>query len=630
MVCLRRYVLLFGLLILHVVGIRAQLGQQLTSSPTPKFSHQYTFDNSDRYYFIDTTFNNLYWYHQFNNQGEDLFDYVVLGSMGTPANLLTIPKRIGLWDYYQQGAYQPYMQSHNDIPYYQVNSPITEGKYWKGYDRGQSFNIYHTQNITKNWNAMIGYNRLNDLGFYTHNRNIKSKFTASMRYDAAKGGYSGKAHFYNEKMSIDENGGLVNDSSLSDPVDRVLIPVNLLNDSRLIKNLGLYVDQKVNLLELFGVLGNDSVQDAKEKDSVRTNSIAIGHKFQMDKRSNSYTGYADVGYYENYYYQTKGEYIDTSGYKTFANTIYLRTDLGRTSIFTLEVGVKNLVTRYGGRNYDLSGSNWGLSSLIAGNISDRISVNGYLDYIATGPLKESLDARFSGELKIVKGLKVFGGYNVLSKYPEFFKGLYYSNNFIWNESFSKELTNEVVAGLKWGVSNRFEVKNMIYNNHVYFNENSKPVQSDKSLNVLRLKLIQNFKFWGFVHQDNQVYYHLESGATEIMPLPEVVTRNSLYFEFHLFDRVLKCISGVEMKYYTSYLSPSYNPAIGRFYVANEREIGNYPVFDVFINFKLRSAMIFLKYEHVNEGMNGYNYFGAVHYPIPDRVLRFGLTWRFFN
>jgi hypothetical protein len=145
-----------------------------------------------------------------------------------------------------------------------------------------------------------------------------------------------------------------------------------------------------------------------------------------------------------------------------------------------------------------------------------------------------------------------------------------------------------------------------------------------------LELRQDFKFWNFLHFDNRITYQVPLDGEEVLPLPELVSRNSLYFQFKLFKGVLGCLVGAEMNYFSEYNSPSYSPALGRFYVANEYPIGNFPVLDLFAQFKLSRAIIFLKLENSTEGITPYNYFAAPHFPLNDRVFRFGVNWRFFN
>lgn len=612
-------------------SVYAQLGPQLLSNEEPIFSHQYTLIGDHQYHFIDTSFNSLHWYHQWNARGRDNFGKTVLGSMGNPINALSFTESDGIWDYYSLGGYQSYFQNAKHIPYYYGRSPITEANYWMGYDRGQNFNIYHTQNINKDWSFLINYNRLNDLGFYAHNRNIKSKFLANTSYQNKKVGYQAKAYYLSEKMLTEENGGMANDSSLEESGARVLLDVNLLNDDRTLSRQEFFVDQNYDLTKLMEWVSRDSTVDDSIKESVESKSrIAIGHSFKYSRYTNVYEGATDEGFYTNYFFDQDGEYLDTSGYKSYANTLYILTEVGGKNRFDLKAGIKNLVTEYGGQSYRYTQSNWGLTSAIGGRISDRINVSGSFDYILAGNLRESFDINAKADLKLFDWLRAFGGYQLSSKFPELFESVYISNNHIWENNFKKEVVNKVNYGLGWGKGNHLSFTNFIANDYVYFDENVQPVQSSTAVNVFRAELVQNFRIWNFLHQDNQVYYQTVGGNASALPLPEIVSRNSLYFEFDLFKKVLKCLVGAEMNYFSSYYSPSYDPATARFYNAREREIGNYPLIDVFANFELRNARIFVKYEHLNEGLSGYNYFAAPNFALPDRVLRIGVTWRFFN
>jgi hypothetical protein len=622
------------------LNLTAQLGTSDLKNESSIFSHQYTFIEDPYYYFIDTTFSSLHWYHQGNARGSDNFDYSVLGSMGNPGNRLTFNSQINIWDYYSLGAYDFYFQKTSHIPFYHTRSPITEANYWMGYDRGQTFNIYHTQNINKDWNFLLNYNRLNDLGFYAHNRNIKSKFLANTSYKNDKVGYEAKAYFMAEKMLTEENGGLVNDSALNSSEARILLDVNLLDnllgDTRILRRQEFFIDQNYAISKLFNTKsGKDtSLNESEEVDSSITEKangkIAIGHTFKYSFWANSYTGNTVHDFYPNYFTIVNGDYTDSSGYRSYANTVYLLTQVGKKTRFDLKVGLKSLITEYGGQGYRFSSGNWGVTGKIGGRMAERVNVSANFDYILTGNLKESFDFNAKGNFTLLPWLRAFGGYQIAASYPEFFQSVYYSNNYIWENTFKKELTNKVNYGIGWGKDNKLEFTNYIVSDFVYFNENVQPVQSNEAVNVFRTELIQNFTIWNFLHQDNRVYYQVVGGNTAAMPLPELVTRNSLYFEFNLFKKVLKCLVGAEMKYFSVYNSPSYDPATARFYNAMDREIGNYPLIDVFANFELRSARIFVKYEHVNEGLNGYDFFAAPNYAFPDRVLRVGITWRFFN
>ena len=150
------------------------------------------------------------------------------------------------------------------------------------------------------------------------------------------------------------------------------------------------------------------------------------------------------------------------------------------------------------------------------------------------------------------------------------------------------------------------------------------------MNYVKVEVDQNFKFWrGFVNLDSRITYQEVLEGSTVLPLPRLITRNALYFNFRIL-KTLKVSTGGEMKYFTSYKSRSYIPALGLFSLEGSSTIGNYPLVDLFFNVKIKKATVFLKIEHGNQGLMGYDYFAGPRYPFPDRVIRLGLTWRFFN
>ena len=622
-----------------------QLGSQTMRSPTPKYSHQYTFFDSDYYYFIDTSFNDLHWYHQFDHRNKDNYNYSRLGSMGTPMNRLTYRKSKSIWNYNGMGGYEPYFRSLEDIPFYHTRSPITEANYWMGYERGQSFNINHTQNINKDWNFVINYRRLNDLGYYEHNRNIQSSFLFNTNYKG-QNGYNAQLYYLNEKLNTEENGGIVSDSLFEVGQDqKILLDVNLDQDTRELRNREFFIDQNIDLNKLFVLLKStrDTVSESlpeADGDTVVSKIkepavLALGHTFKYVASYNKYVGIASSdlsqGYYDNYYNVTSGEYTDSTHYRSYENTVYIKGEVGNKNRLNVKGGVKNIITEYSSYNYQLINSGWGITGNVSGRLKDVINIRAEADYIFTGNLKQSLDLKAMGELKPLDWLRAFGGYQYTLRYPDYFEQFNFSNNYIWQNSLKQQGTNRLWYGVGWGRSNKLEISNIVLNNYTYYNKDKLPVQSDENVLLFKAELTQNFEFWDLLHFDNRVTFQKVGGNSEVMPLPEWHTRNALYFEFHLFNRALKCLAGSELNYFTAYYSPSYNPATGRFYVANEKLIGNYPIVDLFATFKLNTARIFFKYEHINQLLGGNNnYYAAPHYPFPDAKFRIGITWRFFN
>jgi hypothetical protein len=62
---------------------------------------------------------------------------------------------------------------------------------------------------------------------------------------------------------------------------------------------------------------------------------------------------------------------------------------------------------------------------------------------------------------------------------------------------------------------------------------------------------------------------------------------------------------------------------------NRVKVGNYPVVNVYFNFFLKHARFFVMMSHVNIG-GSKEYFFTPHYPLNEQILRFGVSWNFFN
>ena len=63
---------------------------------------------------------------------------------------------------------------------------------------------------------------------------------------------------------------------------------------------------------------------------------------------------------------------------------------------------------------------------------------------------------------------------------------------------------------------------------------------------------------------------------------------------------------------------------------NNVETGGYPVINAYLNFHIKHTRFFVMFSHVNSGMGNKEYFLTPHYPLNERIFRFGVSWNFFN
>ena len=106
-----------------------------------------------------------------------------------------------------------------------------------------------------------------------------------------------------------------------------------------------------------------------------------------------------------------------------------------------------------------------------------------------------------------------------------------------------------------------------------------------------------------------------------------------FFVFGLAKKVLQIEMGADVRYFSKYYAPDYSPVIGQFYNQNpddKIEIGAFPIVNVYANLHLKRTRFFIMMYHVNAGSGKSNYFLAPHYPINPRMIKFGLSWNFFD
>ena len=137
---------------------------------------------------------------------------------------------------------------------------------------------------------------------------------------------------------------------------------------------------------------------------------------------------------------------------------------------------------------------------------------------------------------------------------------------------------------------------------------------------------------GIFHLDGEVAYQ-KSSEQDILPLPELSAYGNLYMKFGLAKKVLQIEMGADVRYFSKYYAPDYSPVIGQFYNQNpddKIEIGAFPIVNVNANLHLKRTRFFIMMYHVNAGSGKSNYFLAPHYPINPRMIKFGLSWNFFD
>ena len=307
-------------------------------------------------------------------------------------------------------------------------------------------------------------------------------------------------------------------------------------------------------------------------------------------------------------------------------------------------------------NLDYTNYNYGYNSIVVlenQTIKNRlkgsiVSVGGSYkktvgDFDLQGNLGINISGNFEGNYfdgkaayKINEDIKVKGEFNINSRMPNYNHLLYQSDyiNYNWDNSdaFKNINTKQLAFSIQSKKLANITIDYTNIENFAYFAKNDdglvKPYQHIGTINYLRLKASKEI-FYGKMALDNTIMYQDVVNGDNVLNVPQIITRNTLYFSDHLFKNALFLQTGITLNYFTKYNMNGYDPLLAEFYTQNQTKLGAFPRLDFFINAKIRQTRIFLKAEHFNSSFTGYNYYSAPNYPYRDFTVRFGIVWNFF-
>ncbi len=261
-----------------------------------------------------------------------------------------------------------------------------------------------------------------------------------------------------------------------------------------------------------------------------------------------------------------------------------------------------------------------------------LNYEGTVKFGLVGPAAGEIhaDGNVSTHIKLLGDTVSLKGYGHFSNTTApFLMNNFVSNHFMWQNDFGKVRrlrfggildVPQTKTNINVGVEN---IQNMIY-----FNDQCLPAQNGGSVQVLSVRLQQDFK-WRALNWRNTVTYQ-KSSNEDVLPLPQLAIYSNLFLSFKV-AKVLDVQMGVDLDYYSRYYAPAYQPSTMTFYNQKEIECGNYPYMNAYVNMKLSRARFFVLFSHVNQGVfGGSDYFSIPHYPLNPRRFLMGVSVNFLN
>jgi hypothetical protein len=617
----------------------------------------YRYFDSTRIRYLDSSINNFY------NRFPVPPQYVHLGNLGTAArSLLFDPRMQPGWDAGFH-AFDIYKLKIEDTRFYQTTRPYTELGYLLGSKSEQMVNILHTQNIKPNFNMAFQYRFINAPGNYKNQNTSHNSFRINGNYQSTNKRYTAYAIFISNNLKSSENGGVKNDSLLSDPVfsDRFLIPTRLGGDVQFGRN---FFNTNISLGNLYKEtqLFYRHQYDLGQRDSLVVNDsttiklfyprLRFQHTFSYNSSSYSFQDYPNVNQpnptrkadYLKYFGQTVTDSIKfVDAWRKYSNDFSIISFPEKNNLnqfLKAGITVENLHATFGlpdngvQKNYHnlfvngeyrnrTRNQKWDIEA--KGNLYFNGLNNG--DYLAQIKLKRLLSAKL-GYAEI--------GFENVNRMPSFV----FQDESHYPVS-SPNLNKENITRISGSLTNdakSFTLSANLYlvSNYTYFDSFFSAKQESKLFNVLHVaaeKKFVLFKKWLNVY--TQVHLQQTAGNPPLN-LPMFFTFNRLVHE-GVFAKNMVYAYGVELRYHTPFKADDYSPFVGQFFYQENTTISNRPEVNLFGNFRIKSFNAFVRLENLQSlnVANGKVNFTAEnkyvpHYYYPGLWLRVGIWWRFVN
>jgi hypothetical protein len=563
--------------------------------------------------------------------------YATPGNVGLayrPLNFM--PRQQAGFDYGIH-SFDAYLVDQPEVKYYLNAKPYTEIGYVTGAKKEQLFDVRHQQRVFKRVELGVDFGLINSLGSYERQKSDDIKLVVNGQYFTRDLRYGVVANYNLSRATARENGGIRYDSIYEQNLEtnRSIIDVKLADAENKVRRSGVYLQQYFQLSRRKVSSHHvDSLERHRPKIQIKFGRLA--HSFNYTTNSHLYTdSKPDPTYYPHIYYDSLQTY-DSVWFRKIENTFSWSTadypDRLKPQSFMLMFGIRHQIVT--ARDSVLTSEYQNLMPY--GEIFIRpfplVSLRGEASYVFSGSGYQG-DYRLYGQAAIdilrqkpYRTLFNFALELSNNEVPYFFRH-YFSNHFIWDNSYSKTSTNKLQAWVEQRRT-RLGVDLFNINHYVYMAADTLPAQIDGSVEIFKAYLQQQLVLGRFDLGGRVVYQKVS--REEVLRLPELMAAFTLTFNLPMFKGALETRSGFDVYYFTKYYADAYMPALRSFYLQNEKEVGGYVHADFFIDFQVERTRFFMKFQNLFS-LAGENYYYQIpHYPLQDLAFKFGLSWRFHD
>ncbi|GEM_PF-5548108 len=545
-----------------------------------------------------------------------------------------------------------YRYDYDNVYYFDNEAPLTRLTYVLGFQEEQAFQLVHSQKIKQRFNINIDFQRLSSRGNIGVDRSQQpdvfrqgassSNLFGELWYRSLNGKYNVAFSYLSNEHEINEHGGVIESDriELRDTLttERDLLQPLYDQASRGQRDQHFRFRQSIDFGSFYKFALNDSVNIQKLDPKLRV--------YHTTEYIREFASYQDL-------------LVDPLNYDTILYNPFTTTDTLRVERWVHRAGV----------NFLLGKNDWSkyTGQIKAGLKYESIFLSQESDHFGLGfrDIGEYFDnslfeSRFDLRKKDLIGLDLKGVFNLgLTGLNE--NDLHYSASLgyeleigglrVWNSFSSRRPSqlffrydtnhspfnrNESLPNIditRFGASLSFKrqpikvsLENNTINNWIVFQTNGTLFREAESIRLTTLKVQSNFKFGRWLIDTN---LHFQETNNNILAVPEFLGKVAVHYLTPLFDNATVMDVGITARYWTVYSTLKYEPHLGQFAIDGSN-LDTYPIVDLFANFQINRVSVYVRTEHISQGLGGNIYFPTEYISGADRNVRFGFTWLFFD
>ena len=534
-------------------------------------------------------------------------------------------------------AFDSYFLPLEETQFFDTQSPFTEAFYVQGSQEEAFFRLKHTQNAGKKVNFGLEYQRINSQGYFTSQTAQHSAIRLHSWIRPGNERYQILLAVNYHKGSALENGGITSQGDslyrTGTESNRQIYPVNLLNARTDLFNNGIRI---LHFLDVFKT-SNDSNSINDTNSRLR---IKMDHHYSFRKYTYNDTN-PDTTFYSTIVdaLRTNSNYTERKFLNELAVQFFKPSkDTNNTIPTEINAFLRSQIVDFTSNFGDIANQIFGVTTnnISAGGFIKIPLKNSFLfrlnaQYFLSGFNKNDyqLDAKFqigkSNHFQVITGLEASASETdlILQRFTGNFN--------TWNTNPEKINLFKLYGEINFpeiGFNVQMNLQNIT--NFRYLDEFQEPKSQSNSLNIIQIKLNYSdltYKKW---HLQSRITLQVVPEKDQnIMRVPLVQLQESLFREGKIGKSTPYRI-GVDLMACSAFTPMAFAPQLGSFYLQSAINTQGLVQLNAYASVKIKRVRFFALLEHANAGLLGPPPVLVPFYPLPDRLLKLGLSWVFFD